>query len=240
MVWIRMPCLRVLQKVSIFVMHRPIVAATLLSTLGIVFALTIVFSTALALCLDQQTGVLKKQLAALHVGKKSAVFGIAGQRQKNFVQIMAAPPMVADVMQTLQRVAGKENAIVESLQSEMHPPTAATLARLDLVLSIKASYQSILILVQQVLDRYPGATLCRLSLTHPLTVTSTIPSTMRAVGDVVTSAQFIAEARTEATVTLSFWSRPLGVAMENSPSTRKTEPSYQVAHPSVASASEGT
>jgi hypothetical protein len=126
----------------------------------------------------------------------------------DFVQSLPDAPSVAQIMQTLQHAADQEGARVMSLQAEDHAPTPTSLGRLDLVISVKAPYPSIIIVIQQVLDRYPGATLRQLNLARTVVPASTMP-----VANAPSSGSTALPAMTEseAHVTLSFWRRPLGV-----------------------------
>ena len=171
------------------------------------------------LCLHSQTGHLESRAANLQSEIDAKSSAVQAAQPPDFAQTLPASPSVAQVMQTLQQAAVTEGARVESLQADDHPPTDTALGHLDLVLSIKAPYPSILAVLQQVLDRYPGATLRQLNLAHvaaPTTMTPVAPAPL--VGQ--TALPLTTES--EAHVLLSFWRRPAGVGQMTDLAVRAT------------------
>jgi hypothetical protein len=141
---------------------------------------------------------------------KSAVAQAA--QSPDVVQTLPDAPAVAQVMQTLQQAADKEGARVESLQADDHPATDTALGHLDLTLSIKAPYPSTLVVLQQVLDRYPGATLKQFDMAQTVPAAAAMPMAPAVNGGAMAPA---ATTPSEARVLLSFWRRPQGVARDS-------------------------
>ncbi len=157
---------------------------------------------------DRQADHLSARLANLQSARAASTAAIQAAEPPDVIQGLPAAPGVAQIMQTLQLAADKEGARVLSLQADDHPPTATALGHLDLVLSIKAAYPSILVVIQQVLDRYPGATLRQIQVARVASSTSPVPvAAMPMQG--ASAPQATSES--EAHVTLAFWRRPLGV-----------------------------
>ena len=149
----------------------------------------------------RQADRLSARLAVLQSANAASAAAIQAAEPPDVIQTLPAAPGVAQVVQTLQQAADKEGARLMSMQAEDHPPTATALGHLDLALSIKAPYPSIVTVIQQVLSRYPGATLRQILVTP---VASAAPAAMGA-----SAAQPMTES--EAHVMLAFWRRPLGV-----------------------------
>jgi hypothetical protein len=171
---------------------------------------------------DRQADHLSARLAKLQSARAASAAAIQATEPPDVIQGLPGAPGVAQVMQTLQQAADKEGARVLSLQADDHPPTATALGHLDLVLSIKAAYPSILVVIQQVLDRYPGATLRQFQVARVASSTSPVPvAAMPMPG----AAAPQATSDSEAHVTLAFWRRPPGVesasplASDRAPST---------------------
>lgn len=163
--------------------------------------------------LESSAGSLQSELVAKAAAVQAA-------EPPDFVHTLPGAPTVAQVMQTLQQAADKEGARVVSLQANDHASTDSALGHLDVVISIKATYPAILIVLQQVLDRYPGATVHQLELTHRATPTA---MTSMAVAPVGGATALPSTSETEAHVLLSFWRRPLGVAhADETPTTHST------------------
>jgi len=140
------------------------------------------------------------------VDAKSAA--IQAAHPPDYVQSLPDAPSVAQIMRTLQQAADKESAQVMSLQAEDHAPTPTALGHLELVVSIKAPYPSIVVVIQQVLDRYPGATLRQLNLAHTVAPALTMPVVAALPNGPITLPSMT---ESEAHVTLAFWRRSLGV-----------------------------
>jgi hypothetical protein len=157
---------------------------------------------------DRQADHLSARLAQIQSARAASAAATQAAEPPDVVQALPAAPGVAQVMQTLQQAADKEGARVLSLQADDHPPTATALGHLDLVLSIKADYPSILVVIQQVLDRYPGATLRQIQVAH---VVSTTPAVAIAASPMPGASAPQATSESEAHVTLAFWRRPLDV-----------------------------
>jgi hypothetical protein len=158
-----------------------------------------------------QVQVVRLQARTAKLQSDLAAKSPAGPLQEvpDFVQTLPDAPVAAQVMQTLQQAVDKEGGSVLSMQADDHPSTVSTLGHLDLVVSIKASYPAILVVLQQTLDRYPGATVRQFNVTRSMAPT---PITSMAIAPPpgATGSQPTSEA--EAHVLLSFWRRPLGVA----------------------------
>lgn len=118
------------------------------------------------------------------------------------VSMLPDAPSVAQILHTLQQAADKEGARVDSLQASDHPPTDSSLGHLDLVVSIKAPYPAVLAVLQQLLDRYPGATIRQFDLSHAATSNAPLGGAMASPPSSETRAQ----------VLLAVWRRPSGVA----------------------------
>jgi hypothetical protein len=157
---------------------------------------------------DRQANRLSSRLAELQTARAASAVAIQAAEPPDVIQGLTPAPGVAQVMQTLQQAADKEGARVLSLQADDHPPTATALGHLDLVLSIKAAYPSILVVIQQVLDRYPGATLRQIQVAR---VASSTPSVPVAATPMPSASASPSTSESEAHVTLAFWRRPLGV-----------------------------
>jgi hypothetical protein len=157
---------------------------------------------------DRQADHLSARLAQIQSARAASAAATQAAEPPDVVQALPAAPGVAQVMQTLQQAADKEGARVLSLQADDHPPTATALGHLDLVLSIKAAYPSILVVIQQVLDRYPGATLRQIQVARMVSSTPSVP--VAAIPMPGASAP-PSMSESEAHVTLAFWRRPLGV-----------------------------
>ena len=154
----------------------------------------------------RQSERLAVRVAKLEATRDASVAAIQAAEPPDFVQTLRDAPSVSQVMQTMQQAADKEGAHVISLQADDHAPTATALGHLDLLVSIKAPYPSIVIVIQQVLDRYPGATLRQLSVAHA--VATALPGTPPPAAGPTTLAPM---SESEAHVTFAFWRRPLGV-----------------------------
>jgi hypothetical protein len=157
---------------------------------------------------------LGQHAARLQAALASRPAAVQAALPPDVVQTLPDAPAVSQVMQTLQQAADKEGARVESLQADDHPPTATALGRLNLVVSIKAPYPATLVVLQQVLDRYPGATLKQMDL-------ALVPAPATA-GAMVAAPIGSPAAPTSATpsetrVQLSFWGRPQGVEQARVP-----------------------
>jgi hypothetical protein len=158
---------------------------------------------------DRQADRLSARLAALQFAHTASAAAIQAAEPPDVVQTLPLAPSVAQVVQSLQREADREGAHVMSLQADDHPPTATALGHLDLILSIKAPFPSILIVIQQVLDRYPGATLRQVLVTP---MASTVPAVPAAAAPALIDASAAPlTIHSEAHLTLAFWRRPLGV-----------------------------
>jgi hypothetical protein len=120
----------------------------------------------------------------------------------DFPIALPSAPEVADVMRTLQLVSANEHAIVTSLQADKHPATPTALGHLDLVVAIKAPYPIMTMMLREVLDRYPGATIHQLSIRGPSSEASPASPTPAFVVD-----GHDASAYSEARVTFNFWDR---------------------------------
>ncbi len=155
----------------------------------------------------RQSERLATRVAKLEATRDASVAAVQAAEPPDFVQTLRDAPSVAQVMQTMQQAADKEGAHVISLQADDHAPTATALGHLDLLVSIKAPYPSIVIVIQQVLDRYPGATLRQLSIAH--TVATALPGTSPVPGPTTLAPM----SESEAHVTFAFWRRPSGVDM---------------------------
>ncbi len=158
---------------------------------------------------DNAAGRLLARLTKLQAARAASTAAIQSETPPDVVQTLPNAPQVAQVLQTLQQAAETEGVQVASVQAEEHAATPTTLGHLDLIISMKASYPAIVVVIQQVLDRYPGATLRQLSLARTTDFASTLPvaTTPNASG----AAALPAASPSEAHVTLSFWSRPQGV-----------------------------
>lgn len=152
---------------------------------------------------------LEARAAKLQTELETRSAAIQAAQPPDFVRALPDAPSVAQVMQTLQQAADKEGARVESLQADDHPPTDSALGHLDLVVSIKATYPAILVVLQQTLDRYPGATVRQLSLVHSVAPTAMMPMAPAPMGG---ATSLPPASQSEARVLLSFWRRPVGVA----------------------------
>lgn len=168
--------------------------------------------------LQARTAKLQSDFAA-----KSSL--IPATESADFAQMLPDAPSAAQIMQTLQQAAAKEGASVASLQADDHLPTRTMLGHLDLAISIKASYPAILVVLQQTLDRYPGATVRQFNLAHIVAPTGVAPMAPFPQPG-ATALQAVSEA--DAHLLLSFWRRPLGVA------SRIVEPATTVAPAAAA------
>jgi len=182
---------------------------------------------------DRQADRLSVSLAKLQSARAASAAATQAAEPPDVIQALPAAPGVAQVMQTLQQAADKEGAQVMSLQAEDHAPTATALGHLDLVLSIRATYPSILTVIQQVLDRYPGATLRQIQVAH---VVSSMPAVPVAAVPMMGASAPQAMSESEAHVTLAFWRRPLD-AESASPSALELPASAGVVSETTASAS---
>ena len=143
------------------------------------------------------------------------------------VSALPDAPSVAQIMHTLQQAADKEGARVESLQANDHPPTDSSLGHLDLVVSIKAPYPAVLAVLQQVLDRYPGAVIRQFDLSHAATLNAPLGGAMASPSTSETKAQ----------VLLAVWRRPSGVAhTDEAPGPHKPMPGSDAKPVSTTSA----
>lgn len=158
--------------------------------------------------LQHRVEALDRHVARLQSALASRSAAIRTAEPPDVVQALPDAPAVAQVMQTLQWAADKEGARVESLQADDHPATDTALGHLDLVLSIKAPYPSIIVVLQQVLDRYPGATLRQIELAHVAPTTTLLPMAPAPTG---APTALPSTTPSEARVLLSFWRRPAGV-----------------------------
>jgi hypothetical protein len=197
-----------------------------------VVTLLLVLSLALwqGMRLHSQIDGLSLRAAKLQSALDAKSVAIQTAQPPDVVQSLPDAPSVAQIMQTLQLAADKESAQVMSLQAEDHAPTPTALGHLDLVVSIKAPYPSIVVVIQQVLDRYPGATLRQLNLAHTVAPALTMP-VVAAPPNGPTALRSMTES--EAHVTLAFWRRPLGVQVVRPSDRDASEP---VAAPSSAAA----
>jgi len=159
---------------------------------------------------------LRADADGLHAGIAKSQAGLASRtstvftaESPDFVPALPDAPTAVQVMQTLQQAAGKEGGSVVSLEAEDHPPTESTLGRLDLVISIKATYPAILIVLREALDRYPGATVRQFTLARTSTSAG---STSSSPGIRPGTASSQPDTDAEAHVVLSLWRRPLGVS----------------------------
>jgi hypothetical protein len=152
---------------------------------------------------------LTARVARLQSTLASKTAAVQAAQAPDVVQTLPDPPAAAQIMQTLQQAADKEGAQVESLQADDRPATGTALGHLDLTLSIKAPYPSIVVVLQQVLDRYPGATLKQIDLAHAAPPTAAVPTVTTPTGGSTTATSLTPS---EARVLLSFWRRPTGVA----------------------------
>jgi hypothetical protein len=151
---------------------------------------------------------LQTRIAERQAGLSSSSSGASTADSTDFVHTLPEAPTAVQVMQTLQQAADKEGGSVTSLQAEDHPATETTLGRLDLVLSIKATYPAILIVLREALDRYPGATVRQFTITRTTPQSAAAPISL-ALQPGATATPPHTEA--EAHVVLSLWRRPLGV-----------------------------
>jgi hypothetical protein len=157
---------------------------------------------------DRQADLLSARLTALQSARAASVAAIQSAEPADVIQRLPSAPGVAHIMQTLQEAADKEGARVLSLQADDHPPTTTALGHLDLVLSIKAAYPSIVVVIQQVLDRYPGATLRQIQVARMVSSTPSVPIAAMPM-PAASAPQAMSES--EAHVTLAFWRRPSDV-----------------------------
>lgn len=182
---------------------------------------------------DRQADHLSARLAKLQSSRAASTAATQAAEPPDVIQALPSAPGVAQVMQTLQQAADKEGAHVMSLQADDHPPTATALGHLDLVLSIKAPYPSILVVIQQVLDRYPGATLRQIHVARVVSSTPAVPIAAMMAMPGASAPQATTES--EAHVTLAFWRRPLAVESA-SPLAPYPQPSSEEASATTASA----
>ncbi len=182
--------------------------ARLVTSAAIVAALALAAASWQAVRDDKQADRVSARLTALQSARAASAAAIRAAEPPDVVQTLPFAPSVAQIVQTLQREADKESAQVMSLQAEEHPPTATTLGHLDLTLAIKAPYPSIVTVIQQVLDRYPGATLRQILVTP---VVSAGPTPVMAVPVAAGASAAQSMTPSEAHLTLAFWRRPLGV-----------------------------
>ncbi len=179
----------------------------------VIIALTVLAAATLqSVRADQQAGRLSARLARLESARAASVAAIQAAEPPDVIQTLPSAPGVAQVVQTLQQAADKEGARVLSVQADDHPPTATALGHLDLSLSMKAPYPSILVVIQQVLDRYPGATLRKFDLAR---VESSTPATAAVPMPMPGASVAPATSDCDAHVTLAFWRRPLDIASES-------------------------
>ena len=157
----------------------------------------------------RQSELLSAHRATLQSARAASAAAIQAAEPPDVIQALPSAPGVAQVMQTLQQAADKEGAQVTSLLVEDHAPTASALGHIDLILSIKAPYPSILVLIQQVLDRYPGATLRQIQIAHRV---SPMPSGAVPTAPMMGASEPQAMSMSDAQATLAFWRRPLNVA----------------------------
>lgn len=191
-----------------FVWHHGALAARITACAFIVATCALAVASWQAVRADRQADRLSARLAKLQSVRADSASATQAAEPPDVIRALPSAPGVAQVVQTLQQAADKEGAQVMSLQAEDHAPTAIALGHLDLVLSIKATFPSILTVIQQVLERYPGATLRQIQVTHVVSSVSVVPAAavpmMGASAPQATSAA-------EAHVTLAFWRRPLDV-----------------------------
>jgi hypothetical protein len=196
------------RKIAFAWRHGELVARVVLTAV-IASLLILVASAWQGLRSQHQIERLGRRAAQLQASLATKSAAVEAAQPPDFVQTLPDAPSVAQVMQTLQQAAGKEGARVESLQADDHPATETALGRLDLVVSIKAPYPAILVVLQQVLDRYPDATLRQMDLAHVTPAAALTPMAPAPVGGPVALPS---TAESEARVLLSFWRRPAGVA----------------------------
>jgi hypothetical protein len=175
---------------------------------GVLAALLVIAVSAwMGLRLQHRIDGLEVRATRLQTALASRSAAVQAAQPPDVVQTLPGAPAVAQVMQTLLQAADKEGARVESLQADDRPATDTALGHLDLTLSIKAPYPSIIVVLQQVLDRYPGATLKQIDLAQ--VGPGAVPATLALpLGGQAASAPTVPS---EARVLLSFWRRPRGV-----------------------------
>ena len=179
---------------------------------------------------------LQSRISQLQSGASARSGALSTAEPTDFVHALPEAPSAVQVMQTLQQAADKEGGSVVSLQAEDHPPTDSTLGRLDLVVSIKSTYPAIIIVLQQALDRYPGATVRQFTLTHLGASAGAMPTAFAPLPG-PTASQPVVEV--DAHVVLSFWRRPLGVAAQMVGAAAPMSPLQRVAAASDSSPARG-
>lgn len=157
----------------------------------------------------RQAAILSSRLATLQSHRTEAVAAMQAAEPPDAILTLPSAPEVAQVMQTMQQAADKEGAQVVSLQAEDHATTTAALGHLDLTVAIKAPYPATMIVIQQVLDRYPGATLRQIQISHA-ELQPLVPRAGAAPPIDGAPAQAPANV-SESHVTFAFWRRPLNV-----------------------------
>lgn len=178
---------------------------------AVVLLLILASSTWQGLRLQHRIDGLTDRVARLQSALAAKSAAVRATEPPDVVQTLPDAPAAAQIMQTLQQAADKEGVRVQSLQADDHPPTDTALGHLDLTLSINAPYPSILVVLQQVLDRYPGATLKQIDLAHAVPLTPVVPIvTVPAPNG--SPATATSPTPSEARVLLSFWRRPTGIS----------------------------
>lgn len=184
--------------------------ARLVTSAAIVAALALAAASWQAVRDDKQADRVSARLTALQSARAASAAAIRAAEPPDVVQTLPFAPSAAQIVQTLQREADKESAQVMSLQAEEHPATATALGHLDLTLAVKAPYPAIVTVIQQVLDRYPGATLRQILVT-PVVSAAAAATPVMAVPAATGASAAQPMTPSEAHLTLAFWRRPLGV-----------------------------
>lgn len=201
----------VLRKVTFDWRHGALLTRSLTSA-SAVAAFAFAVASWQAVCEERQFNRQAARLTAVQAVRAVSTAAILERRSPDVIQTLPVAPGVAQIVQTFQQAADKEGAHVLSLQAEDHLATTTALGHLDLALSVKAPYPSILIVIQQVLDRYPDATLRQILFTSAMPPTLAATNTAVPIATGFSGAQPAAES--EAHLTLAFWRRPLGVDPE--------------------------
>jgi hypothetical protein len=197
--------------------HYGALAARLTVSAAIVALLVLALASWQGVRADRQADHLSARLAKLQSARAASTVAIQAAELPDVIQGLPAAPGVAQVMQTLQQAADKEGAHVMSLQADDRAPTRTALGHLDLVLSIKAPYAAILVVIQQVLDRYPGATLRQIQVARVVSSTPAVPVAVMMPMAMPGASAPQATTESEAHVTLAFWRRPLDVEAASPP-----------------------
>jgi hypothetical protein len=172
-----------------------------ISTVALTFALLVALWAIHARVVSSH--VLDARVASLRQMLATAEARRIEQTPPDFAASLPPAPEAAEVMRTLQLASAKERAVVTSLQADKHDATPTSLGHLDLVVSIKAPYPTIVMMFREVLDRYPGATIRQFSIHGP-----TIAQTAGTGSPSVSTDGNGPGGDSEARVTLVFWDRP--------------------------------